>query len=105
MENTNTPYVKKPFGAGRTTDVATAGGGATGAQGPKKAKGKALYRVKQKNEEGKWITLGTLYENTNSNTGEKFLSFAVEHAIQPGLHTTFTADPPAAYIARTAVNE
>lgn len=69
----------------------------------KKVTGEVLFRVKRKGVEGelnqdgnqiKWVTVGSLYKNTNTETGEVFYSLSVKEAITPGLHKAFDNTPP-----------
>lgn len=61
----------------------------------KKTTGKPLFRVKKKGDDGKWITLGSLFENTDKATGDVFYSFSAQLTIEPGIHRVYDATPPA----------
>lgn len=78
---------------------------ATGGQGQKKATtGEVVFRVKRKGNDGemfngkqvKWVTVGSLYKNTVTETGEVYYSFSAKEDIAQGIHKAYDATAPLA---------
>lgn len=62
----------------------------------KKISGKVLFRIKKKGDDGKYALLGSLFENTDTTTGDVFYSLSVMDgaSLDSGIYRAFDATIP-----------
>ena len=102
MQASNTTTGRNGFQARAGISKPAAVPAAASSTGKKATTGEVVFRVKRKGNDGemfngkqvKWVTVGSLYKNTVTETGEVYYSFSAKEDIAQGIHKAYDATAP-----------